>query len=1044
MKSASARQSAYPPKHFQYDTAPVDTAFSPLTSHASTIAEARALVSRAEIGLPIRRPPPSLQNPTRPETPAVNRRNSAFNRSGSAQSTSSNSLSFGMLSPLHTPLSSRPVSVDRWSRATSSSSASRGRVEREEAEEGEELPGFSEWEEVRPKTAAVASRGSLLAHREEEAESVETEKEQVEEMKEQLDEGDRDVKEFTQHGYALSASVESEKINIEAEIDNEKEALIATADEQTEPKSEEAEGEKEAIQWHKPVLSYVETDKTDHEPVPAETEAAAAITAAIADSESDAAQREEEEKEQSSLDAARPTPSAIPHTDDAPLPHAAPSPRLLDETLISLVYLASKLRDDPTSLSDSQLDHIYSLAASCLSHLTSAASSTELAAAFLPLRPASDHHLQSHCPLIVSILSALFTLSRQPENDELLWPILPLLLLPPAVLPSKQTLMCLFSLLVNATMSEEGAKAVACTEWMEWLLQRTADELNQPTDGGQVDAQMEEKRVTVCVEVTAIMRNLACAPQAHRLFIEPLSPSLLATQSAQLTATLSPRSPPTPLDRLCLLLLRFPSQASLALNVLRILSKLSLHAACRVVLDRQVECMEAMVGMLYNFHGKLALCIRVCFTLGNLTMTNADNRFVIADAIITTADATSGTTASTDGLSVILSLLHRTHQRNKKLLALLSSSSASSAAAPASSKHRLMLRENLDLLVKLIRLCANLAIHHDVGRRLVEDNRAAVLIDVLRDANERHERSQAAAEAVEAADGADDTQPSTVSTVDDEKTEELILNAISCMTNLSYYTTPLPSTPPSTSPSTAPTFLSQPLSSTLPLLTPHLLSSNRDTLTSLLRWLGNVSRCVGARRVLYDGGVDEAVVVLLSHGSGEVVEVCCGVVLNCSVDQQWADDKLVAEPTNLLRLVDAADGDEEDDDQEEQEHHDEGVDASQQSEAAVDDSASRAVSVQQAAEDEQRKWRLRSLIGKILCNLRRQQQQLQLDDEVIQRIESSVNEWTMELNDRVEESADETDTGRSAAAVGERQSAASIDEAELLSVFDAVLASCSH
>ena len=96
---------------YQYDTEPVE-------SVSATIADARALVFRAEIGIPTRRPPPSLHNPTRPETPAINRRSSAFARTGSSQSTSRNSLSFTtMLSPLTTPMSSRPVSVDRWSRA---------------------------------------------------------------------------------------------------------------------------------------------------------------------------------------------------------------------------------------------------------------------------------------------------------------------------------------------------------------------------------------------------------------------------------------------------------------------------------------------------------------------------------------------------------------------------------------------------------------------------------------------------------------------------------------------------------------------------------------------------------------------------------------------------------------------------------------------------------------------------------------------------------------------------------------------------------------
>ena len=998
MKPDGVRQSVHPSKHFQYDTAPVDSAFSPLSSVSSTIAEARALVSRAESGVPIRRPVPSLHSPTRPETPAVNRRHSAAGRYSSSQSTSRNSLSFTtMLSPLTTPLSSPPVSVDRWSRA-SSSSANRGRPEREEGDEGDELAGCSEWEEVRPKTAASASKESLRVCLEENAADIQKDSEPIEERKEQLDSR-------AEMEPSKGSSVETEQTTA-AENANTDAAATSLNEHQ------KLESKEQPVEWHKPALKFLDTNSTHVPTVVAQ---------------SDEQQSKDEEKEHSAFEEKLTGPSAVASAIFSPNPVPAdPSPRQLDETLISLAYLASKLHDDPASLSDSQLDHLYSLASSCLAHLTSASSITQLAADFLRLRPASAYHLTLHCQLVVALLSSLFRLSRQPDNDGVLWPLLPLLLLPSTVLPSKQTLMCLFSLLVNATMSDEGARAVACTDWMEWLLQRVEDELSQPTDGALVDAQVEEKRITVCVEVTAIMRNIACAPQAHRLFIAALPPSLRSEQPTPLTSTLSPRSPPTALDRLCMLLLRFPSHASLALNVLRILSKLSLHSQCRAVLDRQVEAMEAMVAMLHSFHGKLALCVRVCFTLGNLTMTNADNRFVIADAIIVTS---SGST--TDGLSVLLSLLTRTHQRNNKLLALMATaSSSSSSTASSSAKHRLMLRENIDLLVKLIRLIANLAIHHDVGRRLVEDDRTAVLVDVLRYAAARKEGARQADE------DEDSTRPSNSSiAAEDEKTEELILNAISCMTNLSFYHSTRPSTTTPTA-DQAITFLFHPLTSVLPLLTPHLLSPTRDTLTSLLRLLANVSRLGHARRLLYDAAVDEAVLLLLSHSDGEVVEVCAGIVLNCSVDEQWADDKLAGEPANLLTLTGAADGDEEEEEDAESSEVNE-----REKGAGMGGVVAAAVELDKAGEDERRRWRMRSLIGKVLCNMRRQHHRLELDEELIERIESTINEWTMELNDKAEEKSDDIDVLRS----GRAQTASTnVDEAELLSVFDAVLTSCSH
>ena len=325
-------------------------------------------------------PPPSLQNPTRPETPAVHRRNSAFVRSASSQSTSRHSLSFTtMLSPLTTPLSSRSVSVDRWSRASSSSSGSRGRVERQEGEEGDELPGYSEWEEVRPKTAASTSKDSLLVCREEETADVDTDGERLEERKEQLlDETEKNNRDQAE---PAKSSLEDEDNHTEhttaaGETDVEV-AAVSAAD------REESDSSEQTVEWHKPALRFIETVTTQ-------------TTAAR--EEPDAVQREDEEKEQSSLDS-HPTES----TSAAPLavspPPAAPSSRQLEETLVSLVYLASKLHDEPTSLSDSQLDHLYSLALSCLAHLTSPSSITQLAAAFLPLRPASASSSDTALPI---------------------------------------------------------------------------------------------------------------------------------------------------------------------------------------------------------------------------------------------------------------------------------------------------------------------------------------------------------------------------------------------------------------------------------------------------------------------------------------------------------------------------------------------------------------------------------------------------------------------------------------------------------------------
>ena len=112
------------------------------------------------------------------------------------------------------------------------------------ADEGDELPGQSDWEEVRPKTAA--SFNSLLACREEEAVEIETDTEDasMEERKEQLMESEQDDSSEVE----LDKRTPTDNDSSEQFVSNS--AIAHQAEQEVPPKKGQD------VEWHKPALRY--------------------------------------------------------------------------------------------------------------------------------------------------------------------------------------------------------------------------------------------------------------------------------------------------------------------------------------------------------------------------------------------------------------------------------------------------------------------------------------------------------------------------------------------------------------------------------------------------------------------------------------------------------------------------------------------------------------------------------------------------------------------------------------------------------------------
>ena len=177
--------------------------------------------------------------------------------------------------------------------------------------------------------------------------------------------------------------------------------------------------------------------------------------------------------------------------------------------------------------------------------------------------------------------------------------------------------------------------------------------------------------------------------------------------------------------------------------------------------------------------------------------------------------------------------------------------------------------ERVDVLVKLIRLLAHLAISPAIGERIATHGHSLALLRVLQ-------------------------------TFTMEGAEELQLNTISAVTNLSYYLV-------------EGSVLLAEHEALCKALIPVLVFPNTEGMIEAARALGNLSRMQDARATICRVRVHEALLLLLDHTSSQVAEGACGALINLAADAHTREKLLEAGAAPkladlLLALLTPADG----------------------------------------------------------------------------------------------------------------------------------------
>ena len=346
----------------------------------------------------------------------------------------------------------------------------------------------------------------------------------------------------------------------------------------------------------------------------------------------------------------------------------------------------------------------------------------------------------------------------------------------------------------------------------------------------------------VLVQLTATLRNVAVSGSSRKQFVSSGC-----------------------VEELCGVLRVAPQHADLCLNVSRVLAKLSLHEDVRCRIDSHRAHLDALLHAL-TLHGASSapLLIRLCFILGNLSAANEENRGAIAAAALPLLLRLLDECTSSAALASLAAAARppppprtarprlRTRERRppppppRRARAAAAAESASTAVAAergsggedgGAAGGR---AERIDVLVKLIRLVAHLAISPDSGVAIAS---SAASLGLLR----------------------------TLQAFTMEGAEELQLNAVSAVTNITYYLV-------------GPSHLLKAHESLCAALVPVLVFPNTEGMVEAARALGNLSRLPDARQTICKGRVHEALLMLLDHSSSAVAEAACGALINLAAD----------------------------------------------------------------------------------------------------------------------------------------------------------------
>ncbi|XP_006881293.1 PREDICTED: armadillo repeat-containing protein 2 [Elephantulus edwardii] len=317
------------------------------------------------------------------------------------------------------------------------------------------------------------------------------------------------------------------------------------------------------------------------------------------------------------------------------------------------------------------------------------------------------------------------------------------------------------------------------------------------------------------VQVTATLRNLADSP-------------LVRSKLLSINA----------LPKLCTVMEWYVGDQDVCTNISRIFSKLTSYHDCCAALANYSRCYALFLNLINKYQKKQDLVIRLVFILGNLTAKNNQAREQLFK--------------EKGSIQTLLSLFQTFLE-----LDLHSEKPAGDGEAQAKPPRQPSGVE--DVLIKLTRVLANLAIHVRVGPALAA--RPQVVGLLLR----------------------------TLESKSIEECEELVINATATINNLSYY-------------QVKNSIIYDKKLYITELLLSLLVSKNMDGILEAVRALGNLSQHRDVCDFIVQKNVHKFMIALLDAKHQDICFSACGVLLNLTVDK---DKRVVLKDGGgITKLVD--------------------------------------------------------------------------------------------------------------------------------------------
>ncbi|XP_035756207.1 armadillo repeat-containing protein 2 isoform X3 [Egretta garzetta] len=318
------------------------------------------------------------------------------------------------------------------------------------------------------------------------------------------------------------------------------------------------------------------------------------------------------------------------------------------------------------------------------------------------------------------------------------------------------------------------------------------------------------------VQLTATLRNLADLPPARRQLI-------CNGAVSELSVALEQRM----------------NDKDVCTYIVRIFSKLSSYSDFCAALADCSRCYILFLALLNKHQKQQGLVIRIIFILGNLTAKNnqAREQFFKEKGSVNT----------------LISLFQTYHELD------LNAQKWYHERGGEGKKHPKHPSEAEDVLIKLIRVLANLSVHPSVGAALAAAHRVVeLLVTVLE-----------------------------YKSVDD--CEELVINAATTINNLSYYQVK------SSAVQDKKLHIAE-------MLLKLLMSNNMDGVVEAVRVFGNLSQYHEICDFIIQKKIYKFMIALLDAKNQEVCFSACGVLLNLTVDKNKR--ALLMEGGGIGKLVD--------------------------------------------------------------------------------------------------------------------------------------------